>query len=273
MNVHMKTALIALLAMASIMFVAQTGNEGLSATLEQRYKDQILILRHPQSNNSQTYEDSGSPSSPGEEGPWAIYGGLKVGTISVGPSELRIVGERFGFIDPCELKPVPVSLQEKKPLTVQVRLAKPPASVENIDVVIQHVFAVNVEALMESVPGFWRSCLERRLKQASGEVKPAAAHADQEKLDRKVRPPKPIYTPEPAYNKIAKRLNLQGTVVLSAVVGVDGLVHNAEIIKPVGLGLDEQAVAIVKKWRFRPGELDGKAVPVEMKLEIDFKLY
>lgn len=272
MKLCMKTTLIALLGMASIC-MAQTADESLNATLERHYKDQVLILRHPQLTNSQVYDDSGSPTTTGAEGPWTIYGGVKVKKMSVSPSELRIVGERVGFKYAFEQTGrIPVSLKEKKPITIQVRLAKPPVSVEEIDLVIQHVFAANDQALIESVPDFWRSCLERRLKEASGEVKPAAAH-EQEELDKKVSPPKAIHTPEPAYNKIAKRLNLEGTVVLDAVVGIDGLVHRVQIVQPVGLGLDEEAVAIVKKWRFKPGELDGRLVPVEMSLEIGFKLY
>jgi TonB family protein len=38
------------------------------------------------------------------------------------------------------------------------------------------------------------------------------------------------------------------------------------------MGLDEKAVEAVQKWKFEPATKDGKPVPVELAIEVDFHL-
>jgi TonB family protein len=54
---------------------------------------------------------------------------------------------------------------------------------------------------------------------------------------------------------------------------VDGRVHNPRVVRSLGMGLDEKALAAVKLWKFDPGKKDGRPVAVEMGLEISFNLY
>lgn len=85
--------------------------------------------------------------------------------------------------------------------------------------------------------------------------------------------PKAIDTPEPEFSEEARKSKYQGVVVLIAVVGVDGRVHNPRVARSLGMGLDEQALKAVKLWKFEPGKKDGRPVPVEMSLEVQFNLY
>jgi TonB family protein len=39
------------------------------------------------------------------------------------------------------------------------------------------------------------------------------------------------------------------------------------------MGLDEKAIEAVRQYRFKPAMKDGKAVPVQMSIEIDFHIY
>lgn len=88
-----------------------------------------------------------------------------------------------------------------------------------------------------------------------------------------VSAPRAIYTPEPEFSEEARKAKYQGVVVLTAVVGVDGRVHAARVSQSLGMGLDEKALQIVKRWKFDPGKKDGRPVPVMMSLEISFHLY
>lgn len=87
-----------------------------------------------------------------------------------------------------------------------------------------------------------------------------------------VSAPAPVYTPEPGYAEDARKARLQGTVLLSIVVGPDGLAHSIHVTKPLGLGLDEKAVEAVSTWRFRPGMKDGQPVAVQATVEVAFRL-
>jgi len=39
------------------------------------------------------------------------------------------------------------------------------------------------------------------------------------------------------------------------------------------MGLDEKAVEAVKQYKFKPATLQGKAVPVEVNIEVNFRIY
>jgi protein TonB len=83
-----------------------------------------------------------------------------------------------------------------------------------------------------------------------------------------IRDAKPNYTGE------AMRARIQGMVVMDAVVMPDGSVGAVRITKSLDstFGLDQEAIATVKKWRFRPGTLQGNPVPVLIVIEMSFTL-
>ena len=83
--------------------------------------------------------------------------------------------------------------------------------------------------------------------------------------------PYPFYAPDPEYSKEAWKAKIDGIVVLTVVVGTDGRAHDISVVKPLGYGLDEEAVKAVKKWRFRPGKSSGKLVPVQIHVEEEFR--
>lgn len=58
----------------------------------------------------------------------------------------------------------------------------------------------------------------------------------------------------------AKRAGIQGTVVLRVQVKKDGSVRRVKLVKGVGYGLDEAAIAAMKRYRFEPARRNGVAV-------------
>jgi len=93
------------------------------------------------------------------------------------------------------------------------------------------------------------------------------------KVGGSVSAPRAIYTPDPAYTLEARREKYQGTCVLGVVVGVDGRSHEIRVLRPLGKGLDEQAIEAVKQWKFSPGKKDGQPVAVMIRVEVQFRLY
>ena len=88
-----------------------------------------------------------------------------------------------------------------------------------------------------------------------------------------VSAPRPIFTPEPEFSEEARKAKYQGVVVLNIVVGTDGRVHSPRVVRSLGMGLDEKAIEGVKTWKFDPSKRDGRAVAVEMNIEVSFNLY
>ena len=77
---------------------------------------------------------------------------------------------------------------------------------------------------------------------------------------------------EPDYTDEARIANHEGSVLLQVVVDTDGNARNIVVARHLGLGLDEQAVAAVKQWRFRPARRNGQRVASAVRLEIAFGL-
>ena len=61
---------------------------------------------------------------------------------------------------------------------------------------------------------------------------------------------------------------------MEAVVMPDGSIGEVRIIRSLdrNLGLDEQAIKAVKRWRFRPATRLGKAIPIFVSIEMTFSL-
>ena len=88
-----------------------------------------------------------------------------------------------------------------------------------------------------------------------------------------VSAPKATYAPDPEYSEEARKAKYQGTVVLSLIVGADGVPRDIKVARSVGLGLDEKAIETVKTWKFDAGTKDGKPVATYATIEVAFHLY
>jgi protein TonB len=86
--------------------------------------------------------------------------------------------------------------------------------------------------------------------------------------------PEVIQEVKPAYTAEAMRAKVQGAVWLECIVMPDGSVGNVKITKSLDpvFGLDEQAIAAARKWRFKPGMRQGQPVPVIITIELTFTL-
>jgi TonB family protein len=87
-----------------------------------------------------------------------------------------------------------------------------------------------------------------------------------------VKAPSLISKVEPEYSEEARAAKISGSVLLKVVVDVDGKAKDIEVVNALGLGLDEQAVLAIQRWKFKPGEKDGVPVPVMAQIEINFKM-
>jgi TonB family protein len=87
-----------------------------------------------------------------------------------------------------------------------------------------------------------------------------------------VTPPVLISKFEPDYSEAARKLEVQGKVVLRAVIPPDGTPTDFKILSSLGFGLDEKAIDTIRRWRFKPGMKDGKAVATAAIVEVNFPL-
>jgi protein TonB len=77
---------------------------------------------------------------------------------------------------------------------------------------------------------------------------------------------------QPLYTDSARRIRLQGTVVLQATIDEHGNVIDVQVVKRLPMGLDDEAVKAVRQWKFTPGTLQGRPVKVYFNLTVNFEV-
>lgn len=88
----------------------------------------------------------------------------------------------------------------------------------------------------------------------------------------RVSPPVLLDGPAPAYPPAALRAGLRGTVVLEAVIGTDGGVRDARVVRGVNPLLDRAAAQAVLSWRYTPARVGSRAVAVYLAVEVRFDI-
>jgi protein TonB len=77
---------------------------------------------------------------------------------------------------------------------------------------------------------------------------------------------KPVYTDE------GRRRAIEGDVVMEIVVRRDGSVGDVRLVRTLGAGLDQRAIAAVKQWRFSPARRQGAPVDILVEVAVGFAL-
>jgi periplasmic protein TonB len=85
--------------------------------------------------------------------------------------------------------------------------------------------------------------------------------------------PVPVLTPEAEFSDEARRAKYQGICMVAIIVDSNGYPQNPRVVRSLGMGLDEKALDAIMKYRFKPAMKGGRAVPVSITLQVDFRLY
>jgi protein TonB len=73
--------------------------------------------------------------------------------------------------------------------------------------------------------------------------------------------PRLIYSVDAEFSEEARKAKYQGNVQVYLIVGADGL------------GLDEKAIEAVRQYRFKPALQNGKPVPVDLYIDVNFQIF
>jgi TonB family protein len=86
--------------------------------------------------------------------------------------------------------------------------------------------------------------------------------------------PQVVHEVKPEYTREAMQQLIQGTVWLLVVVNEKGNVSEATVSRSLDkeYGLDQAAIDAARQWKFKPGQKDGKAVAVQVTIELTFTL-
>ena len=99
----------------------------------------------------------------------------------------------------------------------------------------------------------------------------AAAQNAPVRVGGDIKEPKKIKDVKPVYPEEAQKAGIEGIVIIEAIIGTDGNVNEAKVLRPVPL-LERAALDAVMQWKYTPTLLNGQPVEVIMTVTVTFSL-
>lgn len=244
--------------------------------LNRAYGGRVLILRNFYSGSHLRYGADGRLLDPEYPGSWTLNSNVEVKQIKLRSGRIEIDGKRHLLVYDQDKKQFE-SAGNLRNVRIDVEEDTSPVALSDIRNVLAKVFLWGTEKLEDFAPPYWRMFFSGANQlDASGAKKTGTTQESLAVTEFKpgsgITPPVPLHRPEPPYTGEARRARLQGAVVMWLVIDKDGKVEDILLLKPLGLGLDEQAVSTVSTWRFKPATKDGVPVAVRVTVQVTFRL-
>lgn len=282
----------------------------LSHALTQSYKGKVYMIRNFWEGGTLGYDAAGQRIGGAGAGYWTTDGIVRIEKIEVRNRVLCV--ECRGMIVKATSDGFDYAGRghrgERR--EVAIDLGQQEATSSFVESVFSKIFVVDPNSFISSVPEYWKDCMKAAVsgsgdkrsrcrfgphfsemfsasasRMPPAKVVPASpssqsvTQSEPAKIDltalhvgNGVSAPKAVYDPEPQYSQPALEAKEQGTCVLTLIVDSSGSVKNIQISKPIGYGLDEQAVSTVGTWKFEPGRRNGEPVSIYASVEIVFHM-
>jgi TonB family protein len=135
---------------------------------------------------------------------------------------------------------------------------------------LDKIFSPGIDdRMIATLPDYWR--LFYKAVATKSEYRPGDASIyRQNQVDKKAHL---VSVFEPPSNEYAQNNGVAGMAMYHVVVSPEGKPMEIAVGRPIGFGLDESAVAAIRKATFEPAMKDGKQVPVVLDLVVQFRIY
>jgi TonB family protein len=169
----------------------------------------------------------------------------------------------------AEMAAAPAEERPADPSSVTTTLS-PAHATKVLKDALDKMFAPGLDdRMMTAMPDFWK--LYYQAVAAKNDYRPADPNVlRQNTVDKKAML---ITKFEPESNEWAQASGIAGPALYHAVIGADGRPSEIAVARPIGFGLDENAVAAIRNASFEPAIKDGKPVPVMLDLYVSFRIY
>lgn len=81
-----------------------------------------------------------------------------------------------------------------------------------------------------------------------------------------------LFKPRPEYTDDARKLKLEGEVLLEIMFGANGELHVNRVVRGLGHGLDQSAINAASQIKFRPAQRNGVSVDSTAIVHVTFQL-
>lgn len=276
---------LGILLACSCRAFAFDGNN-LEQELRAKYQGQTVMLRDSYCGKELQFDAQGDLVSGGYTGSWTLCRDVKVEKLRVEDGKLRISGNRIYLrYDDGKREFRDVTLDEPqknkdaesykdllKSLKVVLEAPLPPASDDAaVQALMNKIFYASEQEFLASPPQLWRKFFH--VADKPGETQLLSGETIEKVGSNGVKLPTAIFSPDPDYSDESRLAKYQGVTVLNTVVDANGKAVRIRVVRPLGMGLDEQAAAKISLWKFKPATRNGTPVPVEVSIEVSFNLY
>ena len=229
-----------------------------------------LYLRGFWTDDKLQFDADGHPKRSYARGSFTVSG-FDATKVSLSGNKLKIDGERFGleFTPEGDTQKYPIPESTLTLYQTNERAQKEiPKEVIHIEIegvkggdfgkALDTIFAGDLAELVPSLPTCWQHFAGSHFRfhgdigKVSPDVTadllvPGVAESRPMHIGGSITPPKVLSSVQPDYTEAARHLKRSGKTQVYLWVGADGMPSHLAIMRPVGLGLDEAAIAAVSK--------------------------
>jgi TonB family protein len=282
-------------------------NANLETALRTAYSQKVLTLRGFYLDSRLHFDTKGVVQGHVHPGSWTLAR-MNVQKIDVSADRIEISGPRLAEVNVSkQVKLALVATRQQVHIVVDRASSDSEAVMRQL---IDQLFLKESDRVTDLVPDFWKPYLSgeielvrqddssdcyrikgRMVRKDNGEVTLPCEDHNQSKTPNPKNlipppnisslpyqggststPPKVVFAPVPEYSEAARSLGIEGTSILQLTVAVEGNVTDISVVRPLGCGLDEEAVAAVKNWRYLPGRLEKMPVATRIYVMANFWL-
>ena len=272
----MRSLVVALLVLAlpSCSFAQKT-----EADLRARLIDKPLYLRGLWGSDKLAFDAAGRLQGKAPQVSFTLAG-LAIDSVQLTRDGLDVEGQRVAleFVQNGPqrvgllVRNLPGSLSRAETITLHIQRPRDGDYTAALDAILTN----NLADLVPQMPDSWQFYARQHfLPPGSDAALPATDDAGT-KADRVgggVSAPRLLNRAVPEFSEAARVMRYSGVVLVRFRVGANGTPSHLRILRPVGLGLDEQAVEAVSRYSFQPAMRGGSPVEVELNVEVSFQLH
>jgi TonB family protein len=272
-------SLLSIILFAAVA-VSNADSKDLEQALRAELKGKVFFLRGFPIEDDLNFDSNFHPQKTFRAGSWAVAI-IDMQTVRIKHDRVEIAGNRV-VVGRDEKTQELRQYKLSKSIHINVDVPSALSTAEAVKQLIDAVFVADSKELVTLVPQHWVPYLNgevvRTVKDGKtvyrfdGPTKTANGEPIYRASKDSVQVPKPVHTPDPEYTEIARAAGFNGSGTLSAVITKSGEIDDVVVVKPIGLGLDDNAAGAIRTWRFKPATKNGDPVAVRVEVEVTFNI-
>ena len=247
------------------------------AALKARLIGQPLYLRGSWGADTLHFDSTGQLVGASDHRSFMLCG-VDVKDIHLEKDQLVIDGKRMGVeLSGTIAKRVALKGSEGHPFSrkeeIHIEILRP--SDGDYSSALTSIFANGLAELTPLLPEYWQSYAHRAFPPVNGPdstMQPTITTLPDgvKQVGGSVKPPVLIGSPTKPNIDMTRQLSYSPNILIDLIVGKDGFPSHLQLLQPGGLGLDEESISTVSKYRFNPATENG--LPVAVQIRIEFNL-